>query len=201
MASPRHADGGSAPRPGAPGPRAAPAIALAAALLAACAAPASRDPPLRPSTTVIGLPMPPLADLPPVAGAAPSMEGGVTVVEFGSSTCAGCRTLAPALDGLPARFPAGAVRLVRVRDGRREPPEGAATAADATASPVLLDPEGALFDALGVRATPTVFVVGADGRILWTAATARIELIEEWATDALARARSLPPPAPGPSPR
>jgi thiol-disulfide isomerase/thioredoxin len=169
------------------------AVVLAALAAGACAsstAPVKSDQPiLNPSSTLVGRPMPDLASLRPLnVPAVPPLPGRVTVVEFGSSGCAGCKKLAPGIEKLRASRPDGAVQIVRVLDGRLDTEETArALAASETGTALVLDPDGSVFRAAGVTASPTVFVVGSDGRVAWCQPTTRIELIDEWVTDAVAR--------------
>jgi len=163
------------------------AVGLAAA---GCGTPALtkplNGPALQPSTDVIGKPMAILFLTPESegSGAMSHVEGQVTIVEFGTTTCVGCLKLAPELDALVASYPAGSVRLVHVLDGRVDSEEEAA--AHPFVHRAVRDPDGALFKTLGVTAYPSVFVVDRKGLIVWWQATTRAELVEEWVTDTLA---------------
>jgi thiol-disulfide isomerase/thioredoxin len=169
----------------------------AGGLLQGCAssAPArSAEPVVRPSTALIGQPMPSLAGTeqvnPAQPAGAPPVVGRVTVVELGATDCPVCVRVAPELDALAERYPAGRVAVVRVVDGRAERVEDVRRHAKEAQvpSPVLYDATGRLFDACEVSRYPSVFVLDPAGRVVWWQATARVELVEEWVTDTVYRA-------------
>ena len=92
-------------------------------------------------------------------------DGRPSVINLWATWCPPCRREMPALVAAAQRYPQ--VRFVLVNQG-----EDQATVADAAQhwpiAPelIVLDPESALGDALGVRGYPTTVVVAADGHVL-----------------------------------
>ena len=125
----------------------------------------------RDTLLAVGTPAPKL-DLAAAEGGHQGLAAGTaTVVEFFETSCPHCQAEAPALCGLARSHPA--VRFLGVDAGldsadaitgfRRDH----LPACDASRFPLLLDPGDTVTHSWSVGAVPTVYVVGADGRITY----------------------------------
>jgi peroxiredoxin len=89
------------------------------------------------------------------------LAGGPVVLAFFKTTCPVCQFTFPYLERLSASVPVVGISQDSVRDTRDFMNEFGCT------FPVLLDPEGSypVSNAYGISHVPSVFLVGADGRI------------------------------------
>ncbi|MTD44969.1 redoxin domain-containing protein [Conexibacter sp. W3-3-2] len=137
------------------------------------------------------------------------LRGRVVLLDFWTSCCVNCLHVAEELRGLERRF-ADVLTTIAVHTPKfpHERDHGAVAAAAARLRlehPVLEDPDGALWDAYGVRAWPTLVLIDPTGRVAATVAgeghavelAAAIEALVEEAREA----GTLGPPGPLPSVR
>ncbi len=93
-----------------------------------------------------------------------SMRGDVVVVEFWATWCAPCIPALDHLGALAGEFEGRDVRFLSVVPESAER-IGRFLERHDVAFPVLLDREGATFDAYGVRVVPTTIIIDAEGKL------------------------------------
>lgn len=122
----------------------------------------SPPPPSDPVRVLVGDPAPPFK-LPALRGGEVDLSefaGRLVVLIFWSPVCGFCREMAPALLARESDQTAESAPIVFVASGTPE-----ANEAEGFASPVLLEPSGALGRAYGVGGTPTAILVDAESRV------------------------------------
>lgn len=103
------------------------------------------------------------------------LRGHVTVVDFFTSCCVNCLQSFPTLRAIEERFGADGVVVVGVQspkfpEERRADRLAAFLEQYGIEHPVVVDPEMRIWRAWGAEAWPTVFVIDAEGRVVWKGA-------------------------------
>lgn len=94
-----------------------------------------------------------------------SLRGRVVVVDFWASWCAPCRRSFPALDALEKRYGAQGLSIVGVNvDTEREEADRFLKAVPVSFA-IVFDPDGKTPERFGVKAMPSSYVIGRDGRL------------------------------------
>jgi thiol-disulfide isomerase/thioredoxin len=108
----------------------------------------------------LGAPAPALDGLASVSGAAPSLGSRESLLVFWNPDCGFCRSLHEDLLAWEAGADGSSPQLVVISSGDEE-----RTRAEGFGSPVLLDPEFSVGEALGAGGTPSAVLVDAEGRV------------------------------------
>lgn len=113
-----------------------------------------------------GTPAPPL-ELPGRDGPASlaALRGRVVLLDFWASWCAPCRLSFPWMDGQLARHAGAGLSVLAVNLDRQRAAAEQFLRAVPTQATLVFDPAGESPRRFGVRAMPTTFVIGRDGRI------------------------------------
>jgi DNA-binding beta-propeller fold protein YncE len=103
------------------------------------------------------------------------LRGHVTVVDFFTSCCINCLQSFPTLQAIEERFGADGVVVVGVQspkfpEERRADRLAAFLEQYGIEHPVVVDPDMRVWRAWGAEAWPTVFVIDAEGRVVWKGA-------------------------------
>jgi peroxiredoxin len=98
-----------------------------------------------------------------------ALRGNVVVLAFAMVDCPACRTFVPRLVDWENRFAPQGATVIYVDNGRRDSLGALQKAACDEGLPFALfhDRLGHMVWAYGVRAFPTVYVVGRDGKVVW----------------------------------
>jgi thiol-disulfide isomerase/thioredoxin len=95
----------------------------------------------------------------------PSLRGRVVLVDFWASWCAPCRQSFPVLDAMQKRYADAGLVVVGVNVDTERAQAERFLAAVPVSFAIVYDPEGATPQAFGVRAMPSSYVLGRDGRV------------------------------------
>lgn len=135
---------------------AGPPAALGFSILLLAAPPASASRHAAPPT---------IAAVSAVAGDSIPLTGHVVYLDFWASWCVPCRSSFPWMAGLLARYRDRGLEVVTVDLDKDPAAARRFLAATNSSLPVIPDPKGRLAEEFHLRAMPTSFVFGRDGRI------------------------------------
>jgi thiol-disulfide isomerase/thioredoxin len=101
---------------------------------------------------------------------ASELAGKVVLVEYWTFACVNCRQTTPAMMELDRRFRGTDVRVISIHTPELDIERDPAHVADAVASagieyPVVLDPDGVAWRAVGNRAWPCLYLLDRHGRV------------------------------------
>jgi peroxiredoxin len=102
-----------------------------------------------------------------------TLRGRVGIVYFWTSGCGGCRKDLGLLDALYRELNAGGLTVLLVNVGEDRPTVNRAVRRQQYAAPVVPDPECRAAALYGVRAIPTLFIIGRDGMVRGRAVSTR----------------------------
>ena len=94
-----------------------------------------------------------------------SLRGRVVLVDFWASWCAPCRKSFPALDALGKRYAAQGLTVVGINVDTERAEADRFLAAVPVSFAIVFDPDGTMPTAFGVKAMPSSYVVGRDGKL------------------------------------
>jgi thiol-disulfide isomerase/thioredoxin len=95
-----------------------------------------------------------------------SLRGKVVLVDFWASWCEPCRASFPWMSRLHERYAARGLVIVAIDLDKTRPPAEQFLLDHPAAFTIAYDPAGRSAEAFKVKAMPTSFIVGADGKIL-----------------------------------
>jgi cytochrome c biogenesis protein CcmG/thiol:disulfide interchange protein DsbE len=94
-----------------------------------------------------------------------SLRGRVVLVDFWASWCAPCRKSFPALDALGKRYEAQGLSIVGVNVDTERAEADRFLAAVPVGFAIVFDADGKTPEAFGVKAMPSSYVIGRDGKV------------------------------------
>ena len=94
-----------------------------------------------------------------------TLAGRVVLVDFWASWCAPCRKSFPALDALSKRYAAQGLSIVGINVDTERAEADRFIAAVPVSFALVFDPDGKMPTAFGVKAMPSSYVVGRDGKL------------------------------------
>jgi len=95
----------------------------------------------------------------------PGLDGRVVLVDFWASWCAPCRKSFPALDALQKRYGEQGLTVVGVNVDTDRGEADRFLAAVPVTFAIVYDAEGKMPEQYGVKAMPSSYVVGRDGKL------------------------------------
>ena len=95
----------------------------------------------------------------------PGLNGRVVLVDFWASWCAPCRKSFPALDALQKRYGEQGLTVVGVNVDTERAEADRFLAAVPVSFAIVFDAEGKMPERYGVKAMPSSYVVGRDGKL------------------------------------